>query len=73
MTNDLDLNISNGKFQFDPAEHGEFVSQLERIPLRDKNGFIAYTYQDWAFWVSSNKSSCKFCMRLSHNEKNTSK
>ena len=31
MRNDLDPNISNGEFRFDPSEHDVFVSQLESV------------------------------------------
>jgi hypothetical protein len=66
MTNDLDLNISNGAFQFDASDYDAFVAHLARIPKSDKDGLAAYSYEDWTFWISPDKSRCKFHMRLSH-------
>lgn len=64
MTNDLNLNISNGDFRFDPKEHDAFVNQLVRSASDDKNGLSAYRYEDWIFWISPDKGYCKFRMRL---------
>jgi hypothetical protein len=64
MRNDLDLNISNGEFSFDPSEHDVFVSQLERVPSRDEGGSLAYTYEDWFFWITGAKDHARFSMRL---------
>lgn len=69
MRNDLDLNISNGEFSFDQSDHDEFVSQLERVPSRDESGSLAYSYEDWVFWVAGGKDHCRFHMRLSRNKK----
>ncbi len=38
MRNDLDSNVSNGEFSFDPSDHDTFVAQLERAPSEDKGG-----------------------------------
>lgn len=64
MRNELDLNISNGEFRFDPSEHDIFVSHLERVPSRDEGGSLAYTYEDWTFWVAEAKDHVRFSMRL---------
>ena len=69
MRNDLDLNISNGEFSFDPSDHGVFVSQLERVPSRDEDGSLAYAYEDWTFWITGGKNHCRFSMRLNRNKK----
>jgi hypothetical protein len=64
MKNDLDLNISNGDFRFDPGDHDAFVSRLVRSAPDDRNGFSAYRFEDWTFWISSGKNRCRFHMRL---------
>lgn len=64
MTNDLDLNISNGDFRFDPGDYDAFVGRLLRSTTDDKDGLAAYNYEDWTFWISPDKSYCKFRMRL---------
>ena len=69
MTNDLDLNTSNGQFKFDPADYSAFVAYLERTPSQDKDGASAYSYEDWVFWISPNKSECSFYMQLTRNQK----
>ena len=68
LTNDLDLNISNGAFQFDASDHDAFVAHLTRTPEDDTDGTAAYTYKDWTFWISPDKSRCRFHMRPSRNE-----
>ncbi len=68
MTNDLDLNISNGSFHFDASDHDAFVSHLTRIPENDRNGSAAYSYKNWKFWLSPDKSVCRFELRLNRNE-----
>jgi len=68
MSNDLNLNISNGDFRFDPQEHDAFVSHLLRSASDDKNGLSAYRYEDWIFWISREKGYCKFHMRLIQNK-----
>lgn len=64
MTNDLDHNISNGEFRFDAVDYDEFVGHLKRVPEKDKDGSSAYTFEDWIFWIGSDKSNCRFYMRL---------
>lgn len=68
MRNDLDLNISNGEFSFDPAEHEVFVSQLERLPSQDEGRSLAYSYEDWVFWIAGAKNHCRFYMRLTRHK-----
>lgn len=68
MRNDLDLNISNGEFSFEHSDHDAFVSQLKRVPSRDEDGMLAYVYEDWTFWISSDKNYCRFHMRLTQNK-----
>ena len=68
MTCDLDLNISNGAFQFDAFDHDAFVAHLTRTPEDDRGGSAAYSYKDWTFWISPDKGGCRFHMRLSSNE-----
>lgn len=67
MRNDLDLNISNGEFKFDPADHDQFIKQLKRTASEDKKRFLAYSYEDWSFWISNEKNFCRFYMRLNRN------
>jgi len=69
MRNDLDLNISNGEFSFNPADHDGFVENLKRASSRDEGGAAAYVYQDWIFWIDGDKNHCRFSMRLTQNEK----
>ena len=68
MRNDLDLNIANGEFSFDPSEHDVFVSQLERVPSRDEGRSLAYTYEDWVFWIADAKNHCRFYMRFTRDK-----
>lgn len=68
MTNDLDLNTSNGAFQFDASDHDAFVAQLTRTPEDDRGGYAAYTHKDWTFWISLERNRCTFHMRVSRNE-----
>jgi len=68
ISNDLNLNISNGDFRFDPQEHNALVSQLLRSASDDKNGLSAYRYEDWIFWISRKKGYCQFHMRLERNK-----
>ena len=63
MTNDLDLNVSNGSFRFDASDHDAFVARLTRTPEGDSDGSAAYTYKDWTFWIRPDKSGCRFRMR----------
>ena len=60
MTNDLDLNTSNGSFQFDASDHDAFVAHLTKTPEDERDGSAAYSYKDWTFWISPNKSECRF-------------
>lgn len=69
MRNDLDLNISNGEFSFDPLDHEPFVRRLERVPSRDEDGCPAYALGDWIFWIPAGKNHCRFHMRLNRNKK----
>ncbi len=69
MKNDPDLNISNGGFQFDPADHDQFVKHLKRAASEDKKGFSAYSHEDWIFWINNEKNFCQFHMRLNRNGK----
>ncbi len=68
MANDLDLNISNGVFQFDASDHDTFVAHLTRTLQDDRDGSAAYAYKDWTFWINPDKSGCRFHMLLSRNE-----
>ncbi len=60
MKNDLDLNLSNGEFKFEAADHDAFIRQLARTPSQDKSGFSAYTFEDWILWISDSKDHCRF-------------
>lgn len=64
MTNDLDLNVSDGSFQFDASDHDAFVAHLTRSPGDDRDGAAAYSFERWTFWISPDRSSCKFHARL---------
>ena len=68
MTNDLDLNISDGEFRFDAADHDKFVKHLRRTSESDKDGSSAYSYGNWTFWISPDKGNCRFYMRLNHDK-----
>lgn len=68
MCNDLDLNISNGEFSFEQSDHDGFVSHLDRVSSRDEDGLLAYAYEDWIFWINSDKNYCRFHMRLTRNK-----
>lgn len=68
MKNDLDLNRSNGSFQFDPSDHEAFLAHLTRTPEGDRDGCAAYTYKDWTFLISPDKSRCRFHMRSGRDE-----
>ncbi len=64
--NDLDLNLSEGGFRFDPEDLETFLSQLTRAPDLDSGHFNAYKYKDWFFFISSggNDVECKYRFRL---------
>lgn len=64
MENDLDLNLSEGAFAFDAADHDEFVSKLVRIPDRDDAHAKAYEYDEWVFWIDDSQDRCRFRFRL---------
>lgn len=68
LENDLDLNHSNGEFQFEASDHDEFIRHLTRTPASDKNGFSAYSYEDWTFWINPDQKICEFHMRLTRGE-----
>ena len=63
MRNDLDLNVSNGEFSFDPSDYGAFVTQLERVSSQDQGESLAYVYEDWTFWINDDKNHCRFHIR----------
>ncbi|MDB6070792.1 MAG: hypothetical protein JWL81_1963 [Verrucomicrobiales bacterium] len=60
MKNDLDLNLSEGKFVFDPTDHDKFVSQLVRIPGHDEPRSKFYEYGEWGFWIDDSRDRCRF-------------
>ena len=64
MKNDLDVNISNGEFRFAAKDHDHFIALLRRSPSKDADGFLAYSYENWTFWINGDKDYCKFYMRL---------
>ena len=68
MRNDLDLNISNGEFSFEQSDHDKFASHLDRVSSRDEDGLLAYAYEDWIFWINSDKNYCRFHMSLTRNK-----
>ena len=67
IRNDLDLNISNGDFSFDPSDYGAFVTHLERASSKDEGGSLAHVYEDWTFWINGYKNHCRFYMRLTRS------
>ena len=67
MKNDLDLNISHGEFNFDATHHDAFIGKLARTPSEDKSGFLAYSFEDWIFWISDSKDHCCFHTKLNRN------
>ncbi len=73
MKNDLDLTISNGGFAFESSDHDEFTAQLTRTRSSDKNGTLAYSYQDWTFWIYPDKSRCDFRMILTNSNNKANK
>jgi hypothetical protein len=60
MKNDLDLNLSEGKFAFDSADHDKFVSHLVRIPGHDETQSKFYEYGEWGFWIDDSQDRCGF-------------
>ncbi len=64
MTNDLDLNKSEGEFRFEVSELDAFVRLLVRTRSEDIEGFSAYSYDDWIFWIRDSRDYCRFRMTL---------
>jgi hypothetical protein len=67
MKNDLDLNVSEGEFKFDATDHEAFIGKLERMQSLDVEGFSAYSFEDWTFFISGGRDQCRFRMRLSRD------
>lgn len=67
MKNDLDLNVSEGEFKFDATDHEAFISKLERMQSLDVEGFSAYSFEDWTFFISDGRDQCRFRMRLTRD------
>jgi uncharacterized membrane-anchored protein len=61
--NDLDLNISEGEFYFDPSDTTEFIRHLSAI-----DGSSSYTYEEgnstWIFDIDSKAGHSRYSMRL---------
>jgi len=61
--NDLDLNVSEGGFSFDPGDAGEFIRHLSA-----SEGSSSYTYEEghavWIFHVDVDAGHCRYSMRL---------
>ena len=76
VTNDLDLNTSEGSFSFQPSESAAFTGLLHRLDassssrshLEDRQtpGAIAHRYSDgtneWTFLVSPDSGHCDYYM-----------
>jgi hypothetical protein len=69
MKNDLDPNLSNGSFQFNPSDHDTFVAHLTKTPEGDRDGYAAYSYREsdgdgnvWTFLISADKSRCRYSL-----------
>ena len=60
MVNDLDLNLSEGEFAFDSADHDKFVSHLVRMPGHDDAQSKFYEYGEWGFWIDDSQDRCRF-------------
>lgn len=61
--NDLDINVSEGEFFFDPGDADEFIRHLSGI-----DGSGSYTYEEsnstWIFHIDSKAGHCRYSMRL---------
>ena len=76
--NDLDLNLSNGEFYFDPGDSGRFQDQLRKIDGTelspdDTRRFLARRYRsyafsaqdaEWVFFLNPEKGHCAYRMKL---------
>lgn len=65
VSNDLDLNLSEGEFFFSPAEVSEFVRHLQGGTASEQ-GYRLYTYAEsdstWSFLVDAGAGHCKYRM-----------
>ncbi|MFT4177755.1 MAG: hypothetical protein QM627_14045 [Luteolibacter sp.] len=63
--NDLDVNVSEGSFRFQKQDLPEFLKLLERSSSQDKNGFDAYVFERWTFWIREDKLEifCRYRMK----------
>lgn len=71
VSNDLDLNVSEGEFFGPPIEMVEFVRHLTGGEV-SKQGHRRYSYADgdgsWTFLVDAKVGHCKYRMRLLDRE-----
>ena len=77
VTNDLDLNTSEGSFSFQPSESATFTGILHRLDATSSSGpqlerrltprATAHRYSDgpyeWTFVVSRDSGHCNYYMR----------
>lgn len=71
--NDLDINMSEGEFTFDPTESATFVARLakaepgslddEEKPFLTK-GYSPYRAGEHTFFVNASRGHCRYLMRL---------
>ena len=76
VTNDLDTNLSEGSFSFDPADSKAFTGSLSPVDRasavashpfgRIASSVTPYTFSDgdgqWTFFVSSEKGRCDYVL-----------
>jgi hypothetical protein len=67
VSNDLDLNLSEGEFFCSPGEVVEFVRHLQGGDVSEQ-GYRLYTYTDggctWTFVVDAGAGHCKYRMHF---------
>jgi len=63
MKNDLDSNLSEGGFRFEPADHDPFVRRMRRESRLDGADGKAYAYKGWVFWIADSRDRCRFRLK----------
>ena len=61
VSNDLDVNHSEGEFSFDPADFADFTSRLR--PMGGETFQYSVDKQTWTFACDSNRGHCKYSLR----------
>jgi hypothetical protein len=65
VSNDLDVNISEGSFEFEPKDSEAFQAQLKKLEGSSSNTFT-YREKDtvWMFEVKAGDGYCQYRMTL---------